>query len=122
MAGRTSSEEASLVLGSDLSVEAGVPFNYLSKILGVLSKAGLLQGSRGRGGGYRLSRPADQIPLIDVIELFDGIKAKPDCLLGDGRTCSDDNSCTAHESFKKVRQVYIEFLETTTISDIAGTT
>ncbi|MCH7922332.1 MAG: Rrf2 family transcriptional regulator [Nitrospinae bacterium] len=108
------------VLARKLSAEAGVSLTYLSKILGTLTKAGILQASRGRNGGYRLTRAAEQISLIDVVELFDGVKAKPDCLFGGGRECSDDNPCSAHEAFKRVRQEYIDFLETTTIADIAG--
>ncbi len=116
----TSPEEGESVLARDLSLKAGVPFNYLSKILGSLTKAGILHASRGRGGGYRLARPAKQIFLIDVVEVFDGIKARPDCLFGGGLGCSDDNPCSAHEFFKKVRRKFIDFLEETTIADIAG--
>lgn len=108
------------VLARHLSIHAGVPLTYLSKILGSLTKAGILHASRGPGGGYRLARAPDQISLIDIVEQFDGLKAKSDCLFGSGRRCSDDDSCTAHESFKKVRQVYTEFLESTTIADIGG--
>ncbi len=116
----TSPEEGESVLARDLSLKTGVPFSYLSKILGSLTKAGILHASRGRGGGYRLARPAKQIFLIDVVEVFDGIWARPDCLLGGNRGCSDDNPCSAHTSFKKVRRKYIEFLEKTTIAKIAG--
>ncbi len=117
---QSSSRNGNSVLGSALSVEARVPFHYLSKILRSLTKAGILKASRGRGGGYRLAKPADQVSLIDVIELFDGVKAKPDCLLGGGWKCSDEKPCSAHESFKRVRRAYVEFLETTSIADIAG--
>lgn len=108
------------VLARNLSSEAGVPLKYLSKILGVLTKAGFLQANRGPKGGYRLARATDQIPLIDIVEFFDGIKVRPDCLFGGGRECSDDTPCSGHELFKGVRQGYIEFLESTTIADITG--
>ncbi len=114
------SDDAEMVLAHHLSSEADVPLQYLSKILGSLTKVGILQATRGRNGGYRLARAADRITLLNVVELFDGVKAKPDCLFGGGRKCSDDNPCSGHESFKKVRQWYIEFLESTTIADIAG--
>ena len=118
----TSPETREPILARDLSSRAGVPLNYLSKILGTLSRAGILQASRGRGGGYRLVRSADQIPLIHVVELFDGVTARPDCFFGGGRKCSDDNPCTAHDAFKQVLEQYIDFLESTTIADIAGPT
>ncbi len=106
------------VVAADLSAEAGVPLKYLYKILGTLTKAGLLKASRGPKGGYRLARAADQIPLINIVELFDGINARPDCLFGGGRECSNKNPCSGHEPFKRVRQGINDFLESTTIADI----
>lgn len=108
------------VLARTLSSSAGVPLKYLWKILGTLTKAGILQANRGPKGGYRLARTPDQIALIDVVELFEGVKTRPHCLFGGGRECSDDNPCGAHESWKGVRQSYIEFLESKTIADILG--
>ena len=46
------------VLGRDLAERASVPVNYLSKIMLVMRNAGLVQATRGAGGGYRLARPA----------------------------------------------------------------
>ncbi len=114
------SEEA--VLARTLAETVGVPLLYLSKILGNLTKAGFLHAGRGPKGGYRLARPPDEILLIDIVELFDGIKARPDCFFGGGddRQCSDDTPCSAHEAWKKVRESYIEFMESKTITDIAG--
>lgn len=120
LAGLASSSDDETVLARILSSSAGVPPSYLSKILGTLTKAGILRASPGRGGGYRLALPAEQIPLVDVVEIFEGVKTRPDCLFESGRECSDKNPCGAHESFKELRKVYIEFLESTTIADIAG--
>lgn len=114
------SSDDETVLARILSSSAGAPISYLSKILGTLTKAGILRASPGPGGGYRLAQPAEQIPLVDVVKLFEGLKTRPDCLFESGRECSDDNPCGAHESFKELRKVYIEFLESTTIADIAG--
>lgn len=120
MANPSSPENDEPILARDLSSQAGVHLPYLSKILGTLTKGGILNASRGRGGGYRLVRAAEQIYLINVVELFDGVSARPDCFFGGGRKCSDDNPCSAHDAFKQVRKQYIDFLESTTIADIAG--
>ena len=57
------------VLGRDLAERASVPVNYLSKIMLVMRNAGLVQATRGAGGGYRLARPAAAIRLIDIEHL-----------------------------------------------------
>lgn len=114
------SADDEMVKGHTLSSSAGLPLNYLSKILAVLTRAGILQASRGREGGYRLAQPAEHILLVNVVELFEGVKTRPHCLFESGRECSDDNPCGAHESFKGLRKAFIEFLESTTIADIEG--
>src|SRR3954471_5260308 len=91
------------VLGRDLASAVEIPANYLSKVLLTLRKAGLVETSRGSGGGYRLRKPANEIQLIDVVELFEEISGtEPSCFLGRTRRCSEVSLCTAHSSWKRV--------------------
>jgi Rrf2 family iron-sulfur cluster assembly transcriptional regulator len=106
------------ILGRDLALEAAIPANYLSKILLALRNAGVLATARGTGGGYRLRKPAETIRLIDVVGLFDGARANPACLLG-GKNCSDAAPCSAHDSWREIRESYVQFLESTTLASIA---
>lgn len=50
----------------------GVPKDYLSKALQNLAQAGLIEGSLGPSGGYRLARPASEITFLDVTEAIEG--------------------------------------------------
>ena len=108
------------MLGRELAEEAEIPANYLSKILVALRNAGLVATARGSGGGYWLLRPPDAIHLVDVVELFDGPAAHTTCVLGHHKTCDDNNPCSAHEAWRKVRQAYAEFLEATTLAQISA--
>ncbi len=108
-----------VILGKDLADRAAIPARYLSKILWVLGNAGIIDATRGSGGGYRLRRPAREIRLAEVVDLFDKARARPVCLLGWNPECSDAKPCPAHAAWKNVRDAYIRFLETTTIADIA---
>ena len=47
---------------ADISVCQGISLSYLEQLFAKLRKSGLVEGVRGPGGGYRLARPADQIP------------------------------------------------------------
>ncbi len=109
-----------MVLGRDLSVRSGIPANYLSKILLQLKNAGFLDTIRGQCGGYRLRMSSKDIHVIDVVELFEGIRAKPKCLLGEDHECADNTPCSAHAEFRSVRLAYIQFLEKTTIEMISS--
>lgn len=110
--------DGAAVLGRVLAKECDVPANYLSKLLWQLKNAGLVSTTRGSGGGYKLERPPEQILLIDIVEVFEGLQNRPNCLLGQG-DCSDQDACSAHHAWKIVRKTYLDFLNSNTLSDIA---
>jgi Rrf2 family protein len=96
-----------------------VPENYLAKLLLALGKAGIVAATRGSGGGYRLQPGALEVPLVNIVETFDGTRVRPSCLLGREHPCSDEDPCPAHFAWRDVREAYLEFLETTKLADIA---
>ncbi len=109
------------VVGRDLAQSVEIPANYLSKVLLTLRNAGLVETTRGAGGGYRLRRPANEIHLIDVVELFEEVsRTKPPCFLGRTRACSALEPCTAHSRWKGLQAAYLGFLVSTPLSAIAG--
>ena len=50
-----------------IAEQQSIPSRYLEEIIGELRKAGLVIGKRGPRGGYRLSRPANEIVVADII-------------------------------------------------------
>ncbi len=112
--------EESAVLGRDLARATEIPANYLSKILLALRNAGILVTARGSGGGYRLCKSPDEIYLIEVVELFEGSKAKPVCFLSRNKPCGDMGACTAHKSWRELSAAYRGFLVSTSVSMISG--
>ncbi len=112
-------EHGKVILGRDLARQTGIPAKYLSKIMLSLRNAGLVAATRGTNGGYTLQRPADAIHLADIVQVFDGPTTQPTCLLRDAHRCTDDDCCTAHERWGKVRRTYMDFLEQTTLIDIS---
>jgi Rrf2 family protein len=109
------------VLGRDLAQSVEIPANYLSKVLLTLRNAGLVDTTRGSGGGYRLRRSANDIRLIDVVELFEDVsRGRPTCFLGRTRPCSETRPCTAHSTWTALGTAYLGFLVSTPLSAIAG--
>lgn len=117
----TQAEPGKVMPGRDLSALTGVPAKYLSKILLDLNRAGMVSAVRGQGGGYRLSRDPKDIRLIEVVEIFDRPRAHPRCLLSFEKECADDTGCSAHDRWKLVRTVYLNFLDSTSLADISDT-
>ncbi len=85
----------------DIAGGLDVPRNYLSKILHVQAKAGLLESTRGPRGGFQLTRDPAHLSLAEVIAPFDDIALNSGCLLGRER-CSDDTPCAAHARWRDV--------------------
>ena len=112
------SEGAEATLGRDLAEGTDVPAHYLAKILATLTRTGILAASRGARGGYRLARHPRDIPLIEIVEPFEGSRVRPGCLLRPGENCSDDGPCAAHGAWSEAKAAYLRFLETTTLADI----
>lgn len=108
------------LLGRDLAILADVPANYLSKILVTLRNAEIVDTTRGLSGGYRLHRPAQEIFLIDVVELFDGVsRTSPACFLRHQKPCSGSAPCQAHELWRDLQARYLGFLISTPLSALA---
>jgi Rrf2 family protein len=100
-----------------LAAALGIPQNYLSKTLHHLTRAGVLESTRGKLGGFRLARPAERIPLLDVVEPFDDVTGRRTCLMG-RPVCSDYNACAAHDRWKAVAERTAEFFRETTVGDL----
>jgi Rrf2 family protein len=58
--------------GETIAAEQGLPKKFVENILGDLRRAGFVTSQRGNVGGYRLARPAGEIPLADVFRSLEG--------------------------------------------------
>lgn len=110
-------DEAAPVGAAHIAELLGVPRNYLSKTLHQLARAGVLESTRGKSGGFRLSRPANRIMLVDIVGLFDDITGRRVCLLG-RPVCSDHSACTAHHKWKAVSERNATFFRETSVADL----
>ena len=85
---------------ADISERQGISLSYLEQLFARLRKQGLVSSSRGPGGGYRLSRSASQITVLDVISAVD---EKVDSTQCEGRhNCRGDEECLSHELWQSL--------------------
>lgn len=107
------------VAAVDVAEALGVPANYLSKILHALARAGLVASQRGPGGGFQLAREPEAISLAEIIEPFDDIAARRQCLLGRPE-CSESGACAVHHRWKEVSDGVWRFFQGTTVAHLLG--
>jgi Rrf2 family iron-sulfur cluster assembly transcriptional regulator len=107
------------MLLDDVVAGSGLPRDFLAKVFQKLVRAGVLQSTKGRGGGFELARAPHEITLIQVVEAIDGPQAHDKCVIGFAR-CSDEMPCAQHDLYKPIRQRIKDYLNTTTAADLAA--
>ena len=105
-------------LAKQIAADAGVPADFLAKILQDLVRHGLLKSNKGPRGGFRMIGPAQELALLRVVEAVDGPGRYQRCIAGSDE-CHDRVACPMHDSWVPVRQHIVEYLQGTTIADLA---
>lgn len=80
-----------------------------AKILSTLSKAGIIKGATGPGGGYRLAKAPSEISLLDVVIHFELQSRVMGCPFGDN-WCGKQDPCPLHNQIKELEEQQLRFL------------
>ncbi len=88
-------------------------------ILGELVRAGILKSTRGKGGGFCLALPPEEISLFDIVQRFEPAPSAPRACPFGNQVCGDDSPCLAHNDWKKVTEAEQQFFERKTLYDVS---
>lgn len=91
---------------------------YLESIVKTLVKGGILTGLRGKGGGYRLSKPPEEFTVGTILELAEGSLAPIACLEKDAKPCIRATDCQTLTMWQGLDKVIREYLDGFTIADL----
>ena len=91
---------------------------YLESIISVLAKAGLVEGLRGKGGGYRLSRELKDYSVGEILRLTEGSLAPVSCLDGDENACPRAGQCHTLPMWTKLEGLINGYLDSVTLEDL----
>lgn len=110
------------VQAKTIAERQGIPLRFLEQILGALRHAGLVESSRGAHGGYRLSKPAEDIRIGDVIQAVEGpiimkTHAIPRHANGNGHRSS--HGSVVQGVWKEVKDKVLDTLNRTTLADLS---
>lgn len=100
----------------DLARESQVPLDYLSKVLNLLARAGVVAGQRGRGGGFQSVRPAGELTVLDVVTAVDPLKRIRTCPLG--LKAHGENLCPLHRKLDDAVKSIEDAFGSTTIESL----
>jgi FeS assembly SUF system regulator len=101
----------------DLAERARLELPTVAKLLKPLAHAGLVEGFRGAGGGYRLARPADAISLIAIVEAIEGPLEMTECS-GEHSSCEHEPHCGVQSHWRRINDVIAEALGGITLAQM----
>lgn len=92
--------------------------SYLEQLLRSLKAAGLVTATRGINGGYRLSRPPEEISVREVLEALEGATVVADCVGTGASVCENACTCSARPLFLKLQSRINAVLEETSLREL----
>ena len=88
-----------------------------SKLLKMLAASGLLTSQRGARGGYSLARPADAIPMVDILSCIEGDMALTECSR-DEHQCSLEAVCSTTSHWQIINRAIVNTLASISLQDL----
>lgn len=101
----------------DVAKRQEISLKYLERILPVLTKAKLIIGVHGKGGGYKLSRSPDEYTVGEILRLTDGSLAPVSCLEADAPPCEKAAECRTLAMWEGFYNLINEYFDNITIAD-----
>lgn len=112
--------DSSFVRLDSIAEAQDISEKYLESIVSVLVKHHLIEGLRGRGGGYRLTRKPSEYPIGEILRCAEGSLAPVSCLSCDTNTCARADVCTTLPMWKKLDGIIENYLDGVTLDDLLG--
>lgn len=111
----SSGERTQPVTMGEVAIQFDIPANHLMKVTAHLSRAGWIDGTRGRKGGIRLAAAADQLRIGDVLRELEGETELVDC---ETRSCQLKSGCLLREALNAGRKAFYDTMNQYSIADM----
>ena len=102
----------------DIATRQGISEKYLESILTVLTRAGLLKGVRGKGGGYKLTKSPDEYTAGEILRLTETSLHAVACLKPDAEPCSRKGVCKTLPLWVGLDEVINNYLDGVKLSSL----
>ncbi len=109
--------QATVCSAADVAAATGIALPTVSKLLKSLARAELVVSTRGAHGGYRLSRPPQDISAADVIDALEGPVSITECSASDG-DCEHEGICSVGDAWQRINVAIRRALGDITLNDL----
>lgn len=108
-----------LLDSAGIAEREGIPASFLSKLVPLLVRAGLVRSQRGSSGGIELARPADAITLRSIVEAIEGEIAVNDCTSKEPYACFR-SGCAIQGALQVAQTRYLQVLAGYTLAGLSA--
>ena len=106
----------------DIAARQQISQKYMEQIMPILARSGLVTGVHGKGGGYRLTRDANEYRVGEILRLTEGDLAPVACLAAGAEPCSRAPFCRTLPMWKKYYELTNAFFDGMTLADLMENT
>ena len=103
----------------ELAARTGLGLPIVSKILKLLTRAGILESQRGAKGGYLLQRPPEEITVAEIIAALEGPIALTECTAGEPGLCEQEPTCPQRANWQVINRAIRRALEQVSLAQMA---
>jgi Rrf2 family transcriptional regulator, iron-sulfur cluster assembly transcription factor len=103
---------------ADIARRQEISLSYLEQLFAKLRRHGLVKSARGPGGGYRLTRPADEMRVADIILAVDEPIRATRCAPGTKGCMTASIRCLTHDLWEELGQQIHVFLSSISLADV----
>lgn len=96
----------------------GISVHHVAKVAKWLVREGLVEARRGRGGGLRLARPADELSIGEVLRRSER-GGRPVACMRENGSCRIDGACGLAPLLDDAREAFFAVLDRHTLADAA---
>jgi len=101
-----------------ISSDLKIPSPFLGKIMQSLTKHKLLSSTKGPHGGFGLGKNANDISLMNIVEVVDGSDNFYDCIIGLESCKIEEKHCPIHSRYAEIRLQLREFFENKSVATL----
>lgn len=98
-----------------IATRQGISEKYLEQIIKLLAAAGLVESTRGKSGGYKLTRTPEQYTVGEILRVTEGSLAPVSCL-EEEHHCENCGECVTYELWQNVLDAINEVVDSITLS------
>lgn len=102
----------------DIAGRQQISEKYLESIIKLLVRNKLLVGLRGKGGGYKLTKPVDEYTVGDILRVSEESLAPVACLDTDVNTCPRVSTCKTIKMWQRLNELINNYFDNITVADL----